>query len=138
MSSEVSALTTVQEKIKGRIRSEFVDLIPDEMWAAMVQSVVNEFTRDKVSPYDRHKTEPSPLAALIRSEIEAICKEKIAEELRKHQATWDGYGQRTVNEATAQMIRDQTPILLAAMQAGMTQMMVQSAIQSLRNSIGQY
>jgi vacuolar-type H+-ATPase subunit E/Vma4 len=138
MTTDISPLTTVQEKIKGRIRSEFVDLIPDEMWAAMVQSVVNDFTREKVSPYDRNKTEPSPLAAMIRSEIEAICKEKIAEELRKHQASWDGYGQRTVSEATAEMIRDHTPAMLAAMQAGMTQMMVQGAIQSLRNSIGQY
>ena len=137
MTKEIAPMTAVQDKIKDRIRSEFVDLIPDEMWASMVQAVVNDFTTDKANRYSG-PAEPAPIKKMIRDEIEAICKEQIAKELRKHQASFDGVGARVVAEATKELIEKNAPAMLAAMQAGMTQMMVDSAINALRNGIGQY
>jgi len=137
MGTEVAPLTAVQEKIKDRIKDEFVSLIPDEMWSQMVQAVIDDFTRGKADRYSSSTTE-APMKRMIREAIEEMCREKIKAELAQHVTTWDGYGRRTVAEATEKMIRERAPEMLAATQAGMTQMLVENAIQNLRNSMNLY
>ncbi len=137
MSNEIAPLTAVQDKIKGRIKAEFVELIPDEMWSQMVQAVVTEFTSDKTDRYSREAI-PSPIKKMIREAVEAEVRAKISDELKDHQATFDGFGQRVIAEATEQMIRDHMPGMLAAAQESSVRMMVDLAIQNMRNSMGQY
>lgn len=137
MGNDVAPLTAVQEKIKDRIKDEFVSLIPDEMWSQMVQAVVDDFTRGKTDRHSSSTTE-APMKRMIREAIEEMCREKIKAELAQHVATWDGYGRRTVAEATEKMIREHASQMLAATQAGMTSALVDNAIQNLRQSMNMY
>jgi hypothetical protein len=138
MANEVSTLQSVQDNIKNRIKAEFVNLIPDEMWSAMVAEVVSDFTKDKVenpNTYNVRKRE-APIKALIREQIEAIAKTHITATLDElTRAHWDGYGQLVASEALKKMVAEHFPAILASIQTGFAEMIVQNAINHIRNSI---
>jgi hypothetical protein len=142
MSTEIAPLASVQEQIKNKIKGEFANLIPDEMWAQMVQSVVAEFTadqphRDYNGRVDNSKpVTPSPMKKLIRDEIDAMAKAKLKAEIDKLGAsTWDGYGKQVASQAVSKLIDDHFPELLASVQAGMVEMAVMQAVNHMRNSM---
>lgn len=140
--TDVAPLTTVQEKIKDKIKGEFVALIPDDMWEKMVASVVSDFTtdqpqRDYNGRVDNSKPLiPSPMKAMIRAEIEALAKAKLKAEIDMLGAvTWDGYGRQVASEAVNKLIDDHFPALLASVQSGMVEMAVMQAVNHMRNSM---
>lgn len=134
--SNIAPLTNVEEQIKDRIKSDFANLIPDEMWSDMVRSVIHDFTTDKTNRHGDVKH--SPLKELMTWELNKICREKIAEELEKHTVNFDSYGNRAVAEATELMIREHLPAMLTAMQEASVRIVVEQAIQNLKSSMGVY
>lgn len=142
MGSEVSPLQSVQDNIKDRIKAEFANLIPDEMWAAMVKSVVLDFTTDP--PKDRHShghtaAGVSPMKAMIRDEIVTIAKAHLKSEIDKiGHLTWDGMGERMASEAIRKLIADNFQEILQSVQSGFVEMAVQQAVQHIRNSMQRY
>lgn len=141
MANEVAPLQTVQENIKAKIKAEFVNLIPDEMWTAMVESVVNEFINDKTERNygGDFKTTPSPLKQMIRAEIEALAKGILKAELDRLTAgAWNDFGQNVATEALKKLIAGSLPDIVAAMQAGMVEIAVTATVNHMRNSMNRF
>lgn len=65
---------TLAEKLRERIRTSFVDLIPDETWKAMVEKEIQSFTTQERNYSGNH---PSPLQALIASIAKDEIKKRI-------------------------------------------------------------
>lgn len=138
MANDLSPLQSVQDNIKEKIKAEFVNLIPDEMWSAMVKSVVGEFTTDPVeSRYNgQHASHQSPLKQMIRSELEAMAKAHLKAELdRLGQVQWNGYGNVMASEAIKTMIAEHFQDILASVQSGFVQMAVRITVEQMRNSM---
>lgn len=72
------------QELRDKIRSAFIDLISPEQWAAMIQAELKAFTEPRRgSGYGNYANEtlPSAFQAMLRAELERICKAKIAEAL---------------------------------------------------------
>ncbi len=135
MTAEVSPLNSIQENIKTRIKAEFVNLIPDEAWSAMVAGVVQDFTSPVRDRYNGN-VKISPVQAMIRAEIESIAKAHIKSEIEALSGSmWDAFGQRVAGEAVKKLIADNFQLILASVQAGMVEMAVMTATNHIRNSM---
>ena len=133
MSTEIAPLQAVQDQIKDRIKSEFVSLIPDEAWAAMVQSVIKDFT-SPIKSYNSNPDKPSPMAQLILDEVTAIAKTKVVAELnRLDQGAWDHFGQKTASEAVIKLVTEHMPTIMGSIQSSMANMLVMNAVAKIRN-----
>ncbi|MBO9108740.1 hypothetical protein J5288_08495 [Agrobacterium sp. S2/73] len=138
MTNDISPLSAVQDNIKEKIKAEFVNLIPDEMWTAMVCSVVADFTSDVRKNHYGHETgeQISPFKKIIRDEIEATIKASLKAKLDEVGAPrWGAMGERVMSDAMKKMIEDHFEALLVSVNAGMVQMTVMSAVNNLRNSM---
>lgn len=136
MSTDISPLATVQQKIQDRIKAEFVSLIPEEMWTAMVDGVITDFTTDKPGRYNSDPIIKSPMKALINDEIGKLAKEAVMAELAKiAQPQWDERGQKIVSEAIKQMVSTNYNEMLASINQQMVEMAVMMAVNNLRNSL---
>lgn len=134
MPNEVSTLQSVQDNIKNRIRAEFANLIPDEMWSKMVSEVISDFISDKQRA--GYIPVEAPIKVLIREEIMAIAKGHVRAKLDElGQGQWDGYGNMIASEAIKAMIKDHFPEIISAIQAGFADMIVQNALNHIRNSM---
>lgn len=136
MSNEITPMQAVQDKIKTRIQDEFVSLIPDEMFANMVASVIKDFTTDKPATYHGHSPTPSPLKQMIKAEIETKAKEAILKELAKlDDGHWNSYGQRVAGDAIKKFIAENFNEMLRSIQGQMVDMSVMMALQKMREGI---
>lgn len=133
MTNELSPLQSVQDSIRDRIKAEFVNLIPDEMWTKMVSEVVENFQSKKDNRgYDQ---EP-PVKKMIREAIEAQAKDKIAEALSQVMAgTWDNFGQQVVGDAMQELIAKHFDVILKEVQSGMVSFTIMQTVNHMRNSI---
>lgn len=138
MSNDIAPMQSIQAKIQDRIKSEFVNLIPDEVWEQMVASVVNDFTRDPPpkDQYGRSTGAMSPIKAIIHKAIEDQVRAAVAEKLNLYtQPEWDERGQALINKAMRTLIEENFEALLLSVNGGMVSMMVNTAMQNLRNSL---
>jgi protoheme ferro-lyase len=137
MANEVSPLQSIQDSIRLKIKAEFVGLIPDEMWSAMVGSVIAEFTSDQTSDvYGRKEHRSSPLKQMIRAEIEGLAKAKLKAELDTlAMGKWGSYGEQLASDAVKKMISEHFTTILAAVQTGFVEAAVMQAVNHLRNSM---
>lgn len=136
MAAELTPLQSIQDNIRDRIKAEFVNLIPDEAWTAMVQSVVTEFTTDTRDRYNSSLPHTSPMKAMIRGELEAIAKGHLKTELdRLAVGSWNASGQQIASEAIRTLIAEHFPAILASVQAGMVEMAVMTATNHMRNAM---
>lgn len=132
----IAPLSQVQENIRNKIKAEFVNLIPDEMWTAMVASVVEDFTSNTKQQYGRIETIESPFKRMIREEIEAQIRVSIKDSIDKlGHPTWDAMGQAVMSDAMNKLIKDNFDAVLASVNAGMVHMMINSAMNNLRSSL---
>ena len=70
---DTNALKT---KISERIRGNFIELIPDEAFDALVTAEINDFTKIKNQNYSRHETY-SDLQKMIKDELRDMYKAHI-------------------------------------------------------------
>lgn len=137
MSTEIAPLQSVQDNIKNKIKAEFANLIPDEMWGAMVKSVIAEFTTDQIrDQYGHSNFKASPMKQMIRAEIETLAKDALKQELDRLSAgSWGVYGEKVAAEAIKKMIADNFPAILASIQAGFVEQAVMTTVSHMRNSM---
>lgn len=132
MSTEIAPLQAVQNKIRDKIRAEFVELMPEDMWTKMVQSVIEEFTFDKPDSYG--KKTPSPLRKLIQDEVQAVAKDAVAKQLAKLDANaWNQFGEKTANDAVIKLVTEHFNEIVTSMQKSFGEMMVMNAVTAFRN-----
>ncbi len=66
------------EIISGKIKAEFVNLIPDDQWTAMVKKEIDKFTERSGYNKDRE----SEFEAIVKAEIKKAIREKLAEKIK--------------------------------------------------------
>lgn len=118
--TQVSLEVTLRDKISDRIRSSFVELIPEEAWKAMVQKEINTFRT-------------VGLPNLIKEELKERLSKVLKEELNKpeYQGYWDiGNGQKP-SEAVIEITKQLTPDLITAMWGSV----IQRCVDELRNNL---
>lgn len=123
MANEVATMQSISDKVKERIKVQFADLIPDEMFDNMVKSAVQEYLRDN-------------LTNVVKEEGRLFLGELVRQELSKPewQGSWvhgySGMGQMMSGELISKVLKEHAPDLVNALFSGMMQQM----IQHLRNS----
>lgn len=139
MTTELSPMATVQQKIQEKIKDEFMNLIPDEMFKEMVNTVVKDFTQPRTHDQYGRSTgnNLSPMGQMIRKQIEertqAMVKESLDElftSAYNHQT-----GRQVVSGAMVKMIEENYEAILTAVQKGQIDLTVHTAMNSLRQSL---
>lgn len=130
--SEIAPLTAVQDRIKEKIKAEFVELMPDDLWSGLVQSVVSDFISTK---NQRGYDQEAPIKKLMREALETEAKQHIATQLSKFTAEWDGYGNKIVTASVKKIVEENFEELLKAVQLGMVEATVGTAINHIRQNI---
>ena len=73
MSLTPATTSTIKEKITERIRSSFIELIPEDQWKELVERELHEFIKDpEKDSYGRQVSSTSPLKHMIRDAIREI------------------------------------------------------------------
>lgn len=123
----------VADKIRDRIQSSFVDLIPQDAWDAMIKGAIDEFTHkpagDSLSNY---QPKPSKIQQMISRAIEERFRESMNAELNKpeYSGIWTAQGSLPSEMAT-EIAKAAAPQLQAAFFAQMTQMLILQLKQTL-------
>jgi len=130
MGNDIVTIPDISEKIRERIQSEFVTLVPKEMWERLVKKEVEWFLSDTKN-YGRG--EPSPLKTMVRRELEKMFIEQIKTQLNEMQGTWGANGKMQAGVAVKKMVKEIAPELWELAVAGV----VQRAIEGFKNNIVQ-
>jgi len=125
MANEITINKSIEDRVKERIQSEFVNLIPDDVWSKFVKDEINWFITDDTK-YSR--TSPAPLKVIIRKELENMFRETIINTLNNMQSEFGQQGPEP-NEAVKEMVKEIAPdIWILAVQG-----IVQKAVDTFRN-----
>lgn len=73
----------LRDKVAERIKNDFVDLIPEDVWKKMVGAHIDWFTKDRPQNRFGDNGQESPLKAIIRSELTDRFRKAVQEELGK-------------------------------------------------------
>lgn len=125
----------VADKIRDRIQSSFVDLIPQEAWDGMIKGAIHEFTHKPAGDYhSNHQPKPSRLQGMINKEIEERFRASMKAELDKpeYQGLWTAQGSLP-SEIATEIAKAAAPQLQAAFFGQMTQMLILQLKQALAN-----
>jgi len=130
--SEIATMSTIQQKVSEKIKSQFLELIPDEAFAQMVEKELKAFTEDK--PGDRWtNTRKSPLSDMIELEIKNQFQAKVRSILSQpeFQAKWDNHNRVVASDAVTDLLKKSAPDILALMIGTISQQIVEN----FRNSL---
>ncbi len=115
------------QELRDKIRSAFVDMIPPEQWAAMIQAELQAFTKPLHNTYGEAR--PSPLQAMMRAELERIVKAKITEALASPEwSSFDG----AISAGVQRAILEHRDALIESMLKSMMGTAIQSALSQMR------
>lgn len=105
----------VRDVIAERIKTQFIDLMPDDVFKKHVQTEIDDFFKAKKNQYNHQGPATSLFQKIIQAEIESRFKALIKSELDKpeFQGTWDGKRQ-VAGEAIEKMIARLVPDLVTA------------------------
>lgn len=108
--------------IKDRIKAQFVDLIPDDVFMTMVEAEIKLFTEGRPPDrWDNNKDRSSPFQKIVQEEIQARFRVKIQEELAKpeYEPVWTNNGY-DLPDQFGKMVRESAPYILEQMIAQQT------------------
>jgi len=125
------AFQSTKDRIADRIKSSFVELMPDELWKSMVQKELQWFTTEPPRNYYDKET-VAPLRGMIREAIRAKIKEDIVAEIGKpeYEAIFGGTALRP-GEAVRDIIKELLPEMVVAMFQGV----VHASVDKLRQEL---
>lgn len=129
MENELATIGDISEKIRERIQSEFVTLVPKEMWERLVKKEVEWFLADT----GYRKNEPSRLKTMVRRELEKMFIEQVRSQLNEMQGSWGANNKMQAGEAVKAMVKEIAPELWELAISGV----VQRAIEGFRNNLSQ-
>lgn len=117
-----TSLTSFEDGVKAKLKESIADLIPQDRLDRIVRATIEEFTT-------------KDLPNLVKAELQAMYKAKIAEEFAKPewQAKWLNASQLS-SEAVKQLLIEAAPLMLANMMTGAAQSVVYNLQQALQNS----
>lgn len=67
--NQIASLASVQDKVRERIQTTFVDLIPNELWEGMVAQQIKEVTENLLPKLAREEAEKC-IRIMIQAELE--------------------------------------------------------------------
>lgn len=127
--NEITNMNTIQEKVRERIQTEFVSLIPKEAWDNLVANEIKWFMEDSGSGYNKH---PAPLKSMVRTQLNEKFKEQIGKTLSDMEGSWSGITCKAkAGDAVKQMVKEIAPELWEIAVADI----VQRAVDGLRQQI---
>lgn len=103
------------KNLKERIRLEFASMIPDQQFAAMVRSVIDDFLKIKESGYQRDRK--SDFDSVVISELTEATKMEVKKFLASSswQGKWDPLLNRNgVSEAIGNILQEKGTLILNA------------------------
>lgn len=124
--SNVATLASVQDKVRERIQATFVDLIPEELWAGMVEQQIQQITREV-------------LPKLVLEEAEKRLRTMIQAELNKPEwrEFWDNQSVLLGPGASA-MVTDAVKQAAPEMVAALFARFAQGIVMDLRNNMHRF
>lgn len=144
MSTEISTqLKSVQDRVRDRIQTEFLALIPQELWEKMVNAEIQRFLSepryDQWGNRARNDDSTPVLKDLVREAINKAAKDKIAVELSssKWNGNWNGT-EYEVGEAIKKMIVDHGDLIWKTLMVGMMEAVAQLVLQNFKNQLQQW
>ena len=108
---------SLMQGVRDKIKSSFVDLIPDEQWNQMVQKEIDDFFQPKsTNNYNEYK---SNFQILIRNVLNEDAKQRLIDILNspEYQENWnyDGNGNKIASHAISNLIINSSGIRLKYM-----------------------
>lgn len=135
--NSIEPMKSIQQRVTDKIKAEFAALIPDEMWATMIEGAIHEFVTDVPETRDRYNNlvagRPSPFKLMIIEAITIEAKNAIHAEMVKHAPGWSPYGEEAMAEATKVFIEKHFAALMVSVQRGMIDMAVMQSVNAIRN-----
>jgi len=121
MATELLDPKQLAENLRGKVKQEYVNLIPEEKWDAFITETVNDY-REK------------ELKKTITDELTAWVKQQVKDYLSNKSYThWDNDKQRNIlDDELIKGIEALAPQIFTSMIQGA----VQYAIQNMRNGLG--
>lgn len=120
----------IEDIVEQKIKAQFIELIPDEQFKALVNKAISEFTRS--GGFDNDKR--SPLEKMILEEIKTIFAAQLKDELTKPE-----YGQKWKTDGTGHGPSDVVKALLAELTPHIIEaqygMMVQAMVNQIRSGM---
>lgn len=101
------AASSLKDKVREKIKEQFADLIPDDLWDKLVESELKWFISEpeRYGSYSSVSERVSPLKEMIRKELQNMVSAKIKETLDdpKWSSKWvDGH--TVVSEAIKEVV----------------------------------
>lgn len=117
-----TALMTMEDRVKERLKEIVAELIPEDRWDQIVQTTVEQFEK-----YD--------LPKLVKKNLEDWFNARMREELAKPewQAKWTNTGGQVASDAVKKLLEEAAPNLLAAMIGSVSQHVVQNFANQFRS-----
>jgi hypothetical protein len=128
-------MKNARETIKQRIQIDFVSLIPDDVFQAMVDAEIKEFTTDVKTLYN-NEVKPSPLRKMIQSIIEEKFRLQLKEELEKSEyvTQWNCHkNQNDPSVAVNRIIRENMDLIIQQAFGNV----IQEAVFKMRQTLSQ-
>lgn len=122
------------KNIKDRIKSSFVELIPDEQWNEMVASEIKSFFYKK-SDYSYHRESKSDFEVLVRNEITKESIKRMAEYFSSQEFNemWQLNGNNILSQKVKDLLIENSGIILANMLGVEFSNMLNNFAQGLRS-----
>ena len=119
--------------IKLRIKSTFVEMIPDEQWNAMVKKEVDDFFREKDRGYSNKREYFSDFQLLTKQALEEEGKARLKAFLTspEFQVIWDNNGHLICSKAVEEMIVNNSGAIMINMFGGMFTQMIHQFSQNI-------
>lgn len=104
----------LMDAVRDRIRSEFIGLIPQEQWSAMVRREIDEYFLLRSTGYQQTNT------TAFREDVRRILRERLANELKNYFAgpdwceDWNDNGKLKTSVEVRRLIIESLPEILQA------------------------
>jgi len=110
------------KQIKDKIKSAFVEMIPDEQWNAMVKTEIDNYFKVDYRDGYRNSIRFSTFQQDVHSELEILVKEKVKEHLTTYFApAYNSKGYIVANENVEKFIKENVGNLMTTMIGTMIQ-----------------
>ena len=125
---------TIMDGVKDKIKAEFINLIPEDAWKAMVKTEVDRYFKTAIDRnYSNHNQYYTPFATLVHNELQDHCKAKFKEFLGTPEFNSNEWkdGQQVMSEAVKKFIVENSGEVMANFFGNM----MQSALMSIRTQM---
>ncbi len=131
-------LENAAEQLKSKIRSAFIELLPDEQWKEMVAAELKRFTQE-TEEFDRyqqrHVRAPSAFSKICTEVFTEHIKAQIKNQLAsaEWQGKWGAAGNQQISEAIGSWLTTNSKALVEATVQALAGQAAQNLVQGMRH-----